>query len=92
VKRGRPPRLDFPDQVLTAVLHLHATLAAEPFAVLFDSSRTAMHRTLLKIRRLLMAHDIDITPAAIPPAALAVVQARVHAQSSDRNNKIKTTC
>jgi hypothetical protein len=45
VKRGRPPRLTFPDQVLAAVLHLRIALAAEPLAVLFDSSRTAMHRT-----------------------------------------------
>ncbi|WP_107119998.1 ISAzo13 family transposase, partial [Streptomyces regalis] len=49
-QRGRPPRLAFPDQVLATVLHLRVALAAEPLAVLFDSSRTAMHRTLLKIR------------------------------------------
>ncbi len=46
-KRGRPPRLAFPDQVLATVLHLRVALAAEPLAVLFHSSRTAMHRTLL---------------------------------------------
>lgn len=92
VKRGRPPRLDFPEQVLAAVLHLRVALAAEPLAVLFGSSRTAMHRTLLKIRRLLKAHDVVIPPAVTPPAALAALQARVHGQSSDPNSKIKTTC
>ncbi|MGW0886187.1 ISAzo13 family transposase, partial [Streptomyces sp. NPDC002671] len=91
-KRGRPPRLDFPEQVLATVLHLRVALAAEPLAVLFNSSRTAMHRTLLKIRRLLKAHDIVIPPAATPPAALTALQARVRAQSSDPNSKIKTTC
>ncbi len=63
VKRGRPPRLAFPDQVLAAVLHLRVALAAEPLAVLFGSSRTAMHRTLLKIRRLLDAHAKSVPPA-----------------------------
>ncbi|MEV0185927.1 ISAzo13 family transposase [Streptomyces sp. NPDC050625] len=92
IRRGRPPRLAFPEQVLAAVLHLRVSLAAEPLAVLFDSSRTAMHRTLLKIRRLLKAHDIVIPSAATPPAALAVLQARVRAQSSNPNSKIKTTC
>lgn len=92
VKRGRPPRLDFPEQVLAAVLHLRIAVAAEPLAVLFGSSRTAMHRTLLKIRRLFKAHDIVIPPATTPPAALAVLQARVRAQSSDPNSKIETTC
>ncbi|MFF2384506.1 hypothetical protein [Streptomyces sp. NPDC058108] len=67
VKRRRPPRLAFPDQVLAAVLHLRVTLAAEPLAVLFDSSRTAMHRTL-KIRTLLKAHNIVIPPADTPPS------------------------
>ena len=92
VKRGRPPRLAFPDQVLAAVLHLRAALAAEPLAVLFDSSRTAMHRTLLKIRTLLKAHSIVIPPAATPPSALTALQARVRALSSDSNSMIKTTC
>lgn len=91
-RRGRPPRLDFPDQVLATVLHLHLALAAEPLAVLFGSSRTAMHRTLLKIRTLLEAHGIVITPATTPPTALAPLQARVLAQTSDPENKIKTTC
>ncbi|MEU5324641.1 ISAzo13 family transposase [Streptomyces sp. NPDC021056] len=92
VKRGRPPRLAFPDQVLAAVLHLRAALAAEPLAVLFDSSRTAMHRTLLKIRTLLKAHSIVIPPAATPPSALPALQARVRALSSDTSSMIKTTC
>jgi hypothetical protein len=52
VQRGRPPRLAFPEQVLATVLHLRVALAAEPLAVLFGSSRTAMHRTLLKNRKL----------------------------------------
>lgn len=56
-QRGRPPRLAFPEQVLATVLHLRVALAAEPLAVLFGSSRTAMHRALLKNRRLLEAHD-----------------------------------
>ncbi|MFG2887319.1 ISAzo13 family transposase [Streptomyces sp. NPDC048297] len=92
VKRGRPPRLEFPDQVLAAVLHLRVALAAEPLAVLFDSSRTAMHRTLLKIRTLLKAHGIVIPPATTPPSALTALQARVRAQSGDPNSKIRTTC
>ncbi|WP_240799447.1 transposase family protein [Streptomyces sp. A0958] len=57
-RRGRPPRLTFADQVLATVLHLRVNLAAEPFAVLFNSSRTAMHRTLLKTRKLLEAQGI----------------------------------
>ncbi len=90
-RRGRPPRLAFPDQVLATVLHLHLALAAEPLAVLFGSSRTAMHRTLLKIRKLLEAHDIVIPPATTPPAALLPLQTRILAQTSDLENKIKTT-
>ncbi|MGW2825773.1 ISAzo13 family transposase [Streptomyces sp. NPDC001443] len=90
--RGRPPRLAFPDQVLATVLHLRINLAAEPLAVLFNSSRTAMHRTLLKIRRLLEAQSIAILPATTPPALLATLQARVAALSNDPNHKIKTTC
>jgi hypothetical protein len=74
-QRGRPPRLAFHDQVLATVLHLHVNLAAEPLAVLFASSRTAMHRTLLKIRKQLEAHGIVIPPAATPPAALTVLHA-----------------
>jgi hypothetical protein len=91
-QRGRPPRLPFPHQVLATVLHLRIALAAEPLAVLFGSSRTGMHRTLLKIRRLLAAHNITIPPATAPPAALATLQARVQDQSSDPDKKIKTTC
>ncbi|MFJ3921661.1 ISAzo13 family transposase [Streptomyces sp. NPDC090022] len=91
-RRGRPPRLAFADQVLATVLHLHLALAAEPLAVLFGGSRTAMHRTLLKIRKLLGARGIVIPPATTPPAALAPLQARVLAQSSDPESKIKTTC
>ncbi|MGW3265327.1 hypothetical protein [Streptomyces sp. NPDC001056] len=60
--------------------------------MLFGSSRTAMHRTLLKIRRLLDAHGISIPPVATPPAALAILQARVIALSNDLNSKIKTSC
>ncbi|SED65740.1 Rhodopirellula transposase DDE domain-containing protein [Streptomyces sp. 2112.3] len=91
-QRGRPPRLSFPEQVLAAVLHLRVALAAEPLAVLFGSSRAAMHRTLLKNRRLLKAHGIAITPATTPPASLAVLQARVLALTRQTSNKIKTTC
>ncbi|MFD4376844.1 ISAzo13 family transposase [Streptomyces sp. NPDC058486] len=91
-RRGRPPRLDFPDQVLATVLHLHLALAAEPLAVLFGSSRTAMHRTLLKIRKLLKAHGVVIQPATTPPAALVPLQARVLAQSGDPEGKTKATC
>ncbi|MFJ6838742.1 ISAzo13 family transposase [Streptomyces sp. NPDC091209] len=90
-RRGRPPRLAFDDQVLATVLHLRVNLAAEPLAVLFASSRTAMHRTLLKIRRLLEAHGITIPPAATPPATLATLRARVAAQCNNPNSKIKTT-
>lgn len=91
IRRGRPPRLAFPDQVLATVLHLRAALAAEPLAVLFGTSRTAMHRTLLKNRRLLKAHGITIPPATTPPTALAALQARVQSQTGE-DNKIKTTC
>ncbi|MFB7455003.1 ISAzo13 family transposase [Streptomyces sp. NPDC056194] len=91
-QRGRPPHLAFPDQVLATVLHLHVSLAAEPLAVLFGSSRTAMHRTLLKIRKLLKAHGVDIQPATTPPAALVPLQARVLTQSSDPERKTKATC
>ncbi|MCM1951096.1 ISAzo13 family transposase [Streptomyces sp. G2] len=91
-RRGRPPRLGLPDQVLATVLHLHLALAAEPLTVLFGSSRTAMHRKLLKIRKLLKAHGIFIQPATTPPAAFVPLQARVLAQGKDLKNKIKTTC
>ncbi|GLV88533.1 hypothetical protein Slala03_82220 [Streptomyces lavendulae subsp. lavendulae] len=91
-RRGRPPRLTFPEQVLATVLHLRVALAAEPLAVLFDSSRTAMHRTLLKNRRLLKAQGIAITPATTPPAALTALQSRVLALTGEPSNKIKTTC
>lgn len=56
------------------------------------TTRTAMHRTLLKIRKLLEAHGIVIPPATTPPAALASVQARALAQNGDPESKIKTTC
>ncbi|MFJ3955985.1 ISAzo13 family transposase [Streptomyces libani] len=91
-RRGRPPRLTFADQVVATVLHLRVNLAAEPLAVLFNSSRTAMHRTLLKIKKLLEAHGINVPPATTPPAALATLQAQVIALDSAPNSKIKTTC
>ncbi len=91
-RRGRPPRLAFPEQVLATVLHLRLALAAEPLAVLFGSSRTAMHRTLLKNRKLLEAHGITIPPATTPPSVLAALKARVLAQTGEPHNKIKTTC
>ncbi|MGW2648803.1 ISAzo13 family transposase [Streptomyces sp. NPDC001393] len=91
-RRGRPPRLAFPDQVLATVLHLRVNLAAEPLAVLFNSSRTAMHRTLLKIRRLLDAHGISVPPATTPPAALAALRAQVVSLKDASTSKIKTTC
>jgi hypothetical protein len=78
--------------LLATVLHLRVAPAAEPLAVLFDSSRTAMHRTLLKIRRLLKAQSIVIAPAATPPATLTALQARVRAQTDNPNSMIKTTC
>lgn len=90
-RRGRPPRLTFADQVLATVLHLRVNLAAEPLAVLFNSSCTAMHRTLLKIRRLLEAQGITIAPATTPPTTLATLRARVATQSTNLNSKIKTT-
>ncbi|WSQ96894.1 transposase family protein [Streptomyces sp. NBC_01210] len=91
-RRGRPPRLAFPDQVLATVLHLRVNLAAEPLAVLFGSSRTAMHRTLLKNRKLFEGHGITIPPATTPPVVLAALQARVLDQTGESHNKIKTTC
>ncbi|WLQ39901.1 ISAzo13 family transposase [Streptomyces laculatispora] len=91
-RRGRPPRLAVSEQVLATVLHLRVALAAEPLAVLFGSSRTAMHRTLLKNRKLLKAHGIVIPPATTPPLALTALQARVLTQTGQPHNKIKTTC
>lgn len=91
-RRGRPPRLAFTDQVLATVRSLRAALAAEPLAVLFGSSRTAMHRTLLKSRKLLQAHGIVIPPATTPPVVLAALQARVLDQTAESHNKIKTAC
>ncbi|MFE7193754.1 ISAzo13 family transposase [Kitasatospora sp. NPDC057541] len=89
-RRGRPPRLAFPDQVLATVIHLRVNLAAEPLAVLFGSSRTAMHRTLLKIRRALETQGITIRTATTPPAALNALQARVG--NDNPNTKFRTTC
>ncbi|MEU6323642.1 ISAzo13 family transposase [Streptomyces sp. NPDC047009] len=92
VRRGRPPRLAFPEQVLATVLHLRVALAAEPLAVLFGSSRAAMHRTLLKNRKLFEAHGIVIPPATTPPVVLAALQARVLARTGEPHSKIKTMC
>lgn len=58
--------------------------------MLIYSSRIATHRTLLKIRNLLKAHNIVIPPAATP-SALTALQARVQALSSDPSSTIKTT-
>ncbi|MET9519045.1 hypothetical protein [Streptomyces sp. NPDC002994] len=60
--------------------------------MLFGSSRTAMHRTPLKNRRLIEAHGIAIPPATTPPAALSILQARVLALTCEPSSKIKTTC
>ncbi|MFF8322977.1 hypothetical protein ACF06V_38275 [Streptomyces bobili] len=49
-----------------------------------------MHRTLLKNRKLLEAHDIVIPPATTPPVVLAALQARVLAQTTEPHNKIMT--
>lgn len=46
---GRPPTLAFSDQILAAILHQRLGLPAEPLAVLFNSSRPAIHRTFHKI-------------------------------------------
>ncbi len=92
VRRGHPPRLAFPEQVLATVLNLRVALAAEPLAVLFGSSRTAMHHTLLKTRKLLEAHGIVIPPATTPPLVLAALQTRVLTQTGEPHTKIKTTC
>jgi hypothetical protein len=89
---GRPPTLSFPDQVLTAVLHFRLALPAEPLAVLFASSRAAVHRTFQKIKRLLDQHGTNIPPAASPPAALAVLHARALALGDQPTNKIKSAC
>ncbi|MGW5276087.1 ISAzo13 family transposase [Streptomyces sp. NPDC004044] len=81
VRTGRPPRLSFTEQVLATVLHLRLSLPAEPLAVLFDSSRAAMHRTLHKIRQLLDQHGTAIPPAQTPPAELSALHARVLTQT-----------
>jgi hypothetical protein len=89
---GRPPRLSFSHQVLTAVLHFRLALPAEPLAVLFGSSRAAVHRTFHKIKRLLDQHGTAIPPAASPPAALAALHARALALGDPFTNKIKSAC
>ena len=76
---------------LATVLHLRVALAAEPLAALLSSSRTAMHRTLLKNRGLLKTHGVAVPPATPPPEALAILHARVLALTNDPSNKIKTT-
>ncbi|WP_063836869.1 ISAzo13-like element transposase-related protein [Streptomyces sp. NRRL S-15] len=56
IRRGRPPRLAFADQVLATVLHMRAALAAEPLAVLFGTSRVGVqvnvhHRVRMNVHR-----------------------------------------
>ncbi|MFJ9523772.1 ISAzo13 family transposase [Kitasatospora sp. NPDC101801] len=89
---GRPPRLPFDEQVLATVLHLRLGLPAEPLAALFDSSRSAVHRTFHKVRKLLDQHGTAISPAASPPSALAALHARVVAQGGRPNAEIKPAC
>ncbi len=89
---GRPPTLCFSHQVLAAVLHFRLALPAEPLAVLFGSSRAAVHRTFHKIKRLLDQHGTTISPAASPPAALAALHARALALGDPPTNKIKSAC
>jgi hypothetical protein len=91
-RTGRPPVLPFSEQVLAAVLHLHLGLPVEPLAVLFDSTKTTMRRTLGKILHLLDEHGTVIPPAASPPAALAALHAYLLAQSSKPTPKIKPAC
>ncbi|MCX4631513.1 transposase family protein [Streptomyces sp. NBC_01443] len=78
---GRPPKLPFPEQVLATVLHMRLGLPAEPLAVLFGSSRAAVHRTFHKTKQLLDRHGTAIPPATFPPATLAALHARVLEQS-----------
>jgi DDE family transposase len=91
-RTGRPPVLPFSEQVLAAVLHLHLGLPPEPLAVLFDSTKTTMRRTLGKIKHLLDEHGTVIPPAASPPAALTALHARILTQSSRPTPKIKPAC
>jgi hypothetical protein len=79
---GRPPKLDFSDQVLAAILHQRLGLPAEPLAVLFHSSRAAIHRTFHKISKLLNQHGTTIPPPETPPAALTALRERVLAQTN----------
>ncbi|WP_237534367.1 transposase family protein [Streptomyces sp. SID3343] len=81
----RPPKLPFPDQVLAAVLHVRLGLPAEPLAVLFGSSRAAVHRTFHKIRKSLDRHGTAIPSATAPPAELAHLHDRVLAQAANPN-------
>lgn len=89
---GRPPRLSFADQVLATVLHLRLALPAEPLAVLFGSSRSAVHRTFHNISKLLDQHGTTIAPAELPPSALTALEARVLTLTADTNRKIKPAC
>lgn len=55
------------------MLQLRVALAAKPLAVLFASSRTAMHRTLLQDRKPFKTRGIVIPPATTPPVDLAAI-------------------
>jgi Rhodopirellula transposase DDE domain/Helix-turn-helix of DDE superfamily endonuclease len=89
---GRPPGLSFAEQVLVTVLHLRLSLPAEPLALLLGSSRSAVHRTFHKIRKLLGAHGTDIPPPTSPPAALIALHTRAVTLGQQPNPKIKSAC
>jgi hypothetical protein len=63
---GRPSRLSFPDQVLAGILHIRLHLPANTLAEWFDSSPTAIRRSIDQTRRLLDEHGATIEPVTLP--------------------------
>nr|WP_239135567.1 transposase family protein [Actinoplanes derwentensis] len=73
-RSGRPLQLGFPDRVLATVLHRRLQLPHDVLAVLFHSHRSTIRRAVTEVRQLLHQHGTTITPAALPPAATALLR------------------
>lgn len=73
-RSGRPLQLGFPDRVLATVLNQRLQLPHDVLAVLFHSHRSTIRRAVTEIRQLLHQHGTTITPAALPPAATALLR------------------